>query len=173
MFLFYPKSNMKATWRKAEKLAIDTQKTKKILWIPKKSRNKYVLPMLKKCEWMMAKVYQYEKESQTALIMFDIMNTIKSNCKHVAWWMWISDVTWQAFLCLETKSLVRYSITKRLPGGFDLMKFLVISKLLRNMDPRRNEMEKRGIFSEINISVRGFLNIWIKRIIFPTYLYEN
>ena len=53
------------------------------------------------------------------------------------------------------------------------MKFLVISKLLRNMDPRRNEMEKRGIFSEINISVRGFLNIWIKRIIFGTYLYEN
>ena len=34
------------------------------------------------------------------------------------------------------------------------MNFLTISKLLRNMEPRRNEREKRVIFNEINISVK-------------------
>ena len=29
---------------------------------------------------MMAKVVQYETESQTALIMFDIMNIVSRNC---------------------------------------------------------------------------------------------
>ena len=55
----YPISNMKATWRKAEKLAMETQKTKDFIKVKNiKLTVLWSLPMLEAINWMMAKVAQ-------------------------------------------------------------------------------------------------------------------